>query len=597
MWAADTWVKTAPSDLQTGDVVVVVDQTSSKAMSHASLNSKNAPNAVAVTLKADKSEITSEVEAGIQWSLTTTGSGDSKTFKLSKDASNHLNVTADNNGVRVGNGDRNTFTIVTGGDNNGYYLTNTSGSDTRYIGCYNNTDWRCYTSINNNIKGNDIAFYKKTTASGPVDPVLSISKSTIPTGNTATITAPVGLTVSYESDDTSIATVNAEGVVTAVKAGAATITATWSAVADTYNAGSKDFDITVVDATVYVKVTNSNQLVAGNKYILVATGYSKAMGEQDGNIRGYVDITIDENTVTIVDEAVAVMTLGGQTDEWTFLTSDNDEYLAYSGSSNQVHSNADATADASKWKVTNDFQLESANVSGRVLKYNAGSPRFACYSSGQQAAVLFVKEGSNVSSTLTLASACTDGTNYYGTYSNDMAFIVPADLTVSAVEVADGKLVVTSYETGDVVKANTGVMVSAATAGEHTVVLTAAAGTEIDGNMLKASGDAGIDAATMNEANTNFYRLTMHNGTEIGFWWGAASGASFDLAANKAYLAVPAAAAREGFAFADDETTAIKNLTPALSQGEGAVYDLQGRRVAQPQKGLYIVNGKKVVIK
>ena len=54
----------------------------------------------------------------------------------------------------------------------------------------------------------------------------------------------------------------------------------------------------------------------------------------------------------------------------------------------------------------------------------------------------------------------------------------------------------------------------------------------------------------------------------------------------------------EARAFFDDgEVTGIKNLTPALSKGEGACFDLQGRKVAQPTKGLYIVNGKKVVIK
>lgn len=47
----------------------------------------------------------------------------------------------------------------------------------------------------------------------------------------------------------------------------------------------------------------------------------------------------------------------------------------------------------------------------------------------------------------------------------------------------------------------------------------------------------------------------------------------------------------------DDETTGIENLNPALSEGEGVVYNLRGQRVAQPTKGLYIVNGKKVVIK
>ena len=45
------------------------------------------------------------------------------------------------------------------------------------------------------------------------------------------------------------------------------------------------------------------------------------------------------------------------------------------------------------------------------------------------------------------------------------------------------------------------------------------------------------------------------------------------------------------------EATGIDNLTPALSEGEGVVYNLRGQRVAQPTKGLYIVNGKKVVIK
>ena len=46
-----------------------------------------------------------------------------------------------------------------------------------------------------------------------------------------------------------------------------------------------------------------------------------------------------------------------------------------------------------------------------------------------------------------------------------------------------------------------------------------------------------------------------------------------------------------------DGTTSIKNLPPALSEGEGEWYTLQGQRVAKPGKGLYIRNGKKVVVK
>ena len=41
----------------------------------------------------------------------------------------------------------------------------------------------------------------------------------------------------------------------------------------------------------------------------------------------------------------------------------------------------------------------------------------------------------------------------------------------------------------------------------------------------------------------------------------------------------------------------IKNLTPTLSQGEGAVYNLNGQKMAAPQKGLNIIGRKKVLIK
>ena len=47
----------------------------------------------------------------------------------------------------------------------------------------------------------------------------------------------------------------------------------------------------------------------------------------------------------------------------------------------------------------------------------------------------------------------------------------------------------------------------------------------------------------------------------------------------------------------NDTATGIMNFTPALSQGEGAVYNLSGQRVGVHYKGIVIVNGKKVVMK
>jgi len=67
--------------------------------------------------------------------------------------------------------------------------------------------------------------------------------------------------------------------------------------------------------------------------------------------------------------------------------------------------------------------------------------------------------------------------------------------------------------------------------------------------------------------------------------------------AGRAYLQVPASLARSSFSISFDggATTVIKSVDASLQHGQ--VYDLQGRRVARPAKGLYIVDGKKVMFK
>ena len=49
--------------------------------------------------------------------------------------------------------------------------------------------------------------------------------------------------------------------------------------------------------------------------------------------------------------------------------------------------------------------------------------------------------------------------------------------------------------------------------------------------------------------------------------------------------------------WADDEATGISSLKADIQNGKADVYDLQGRRVLNPVRGLYIVNGKKVIVK
>ena len=66
--------------------------------------------------------------------------------------------------------------------------------------------------------------------------------------------------------------------------------------------------------------------------------------------------------------------------------------------------------------------------------------------------------------------------------------------------------------------------------------------------------------------------------------------------ANKAYLQSTTNAARVALIF-DDDATGIGSVSSEETRVNSDIYDLQGRRVVLPAKGLYIVNGKKVIVK
>ena len=93
---------------------------------------------------------------------------------------------------------------------------------------------------------------------------------------------------------------------------------------------------------------------------------------------------------------------------------------------------------------------------------------------------------------------------------------------------------------------------------------------------------------------TPYYSMGRLNG-EIGFY--KFSGGTINLGANKAYLEVPAAGAIKGFALRwVDNPTDVQTLRSDSSND--TFYNLAGQRVSKPaQRGIYIMDGKKVVVK
>ncbi len=103
----------------------------------------------------------------------------------------------------------------------------------------------------------------------------------------------------------------------------------------------------------------------------------------------------------------------------------------------------------------------------------------------------------------------------------------------------------------------------------------------IAGNVLKGAAEE-VEAPGK-------YILAKPEGVEVGFYL-ATSGT---IKAGKAYL--ESSSGVKAFYFDEDDATGIESLTPALSEGEGVVYNLAGQRIQKMQKGINIVGGKKVL--
>ena len=69
------------------------------------------------------------------------------------------------------------------------------------------------------------------------------------------------------------------------------------------------------------------------------------------------------------------------------------------------------------------------------------------------------------------------------------------------------------------------------------------------------------------------------------------------LAANKAFLVMNESSEVNFYNFGfDDELTGISTTEQDVDVESAVIYDLQGRRVTSPSKGIYIVNGQKIII-
>lgn len=176
----------------------------------------------------------------------------------------------------------------------------------------------------------------------------------------------------------------------------------------------------------------------------------------------------------------------------------------------------------------------------------------------------------------------------FATYVPVINVVAPAGVKVYTAKVNEDKsaVVLTEVPAGSVIAKGTPVLVGAE-AGSYNFAASADEATTVADNDLKAAAaDTKGDGATI-------YALVEQDGKAV--FAPLKEGVAVSL--DHAYLKLPAASATRFYSIQfGGETTGINEVN-AAAKADGAYYTLQGVKTSKAAKGIYIHNGKKVVIK
>lgn len=206
--------------------------------------------------------------------------------------------------------------------------------------------------------------------------------------------------------------------------------------------------------------------------------------------------------------------------------------------------------------------------------------------------------------TQALASINVKATEGYATYYNDkLGVTIPEGIDAKCgviTDVNNGALTIDyRYVAGTKIPAGNAVLVKAGKAMQIPLIVSKHTSNVIAENMLKGQATTGDFIA---DPDYKYYKLAYNNYNTkegLGFYFGAENGGAFTVPAGMAYLAVPRSMAVKCFLL-DGSATGIEGIEAGqTAEAVKTVYTLDGRKVEAQKlpKGIYIVNGKKVIVK
>ena len=257
--------------------------------------------------------------------------------------------------------------------------------------------------------------------------------------------------------------------------------------------------------------------------------------------------------------------------------------VSHKGAPLKVRCNRGAVALADAKITVNDNEV--------AVEIKNGIATIPC-AEGQTVVIDFTKQSSLELLSINEMGLATFYANSPATITEDVKAYVATEAPV--MENETGVITMTEIANG-IIPAQTGVVIRGEE-GNYTFEYTSQTGTPVVGNLLR--GYAGVaeyaEVAVPEDGSIN-YVLTSE-GEQAGFY---KKEAGFKVYNHKAYLNVPNAnnamkAIRLRFEN-NDGTTSILEIPTEGVNANSKYYDLSGRRVEKATKGVYIVNGKKVI--
>ena len=392
---------------------------------------------------------------------------------------------------------------------------------------------------------------------------------------TNTLTNPNSLNVTYASSEESVATIDNNGEVTILAAGTTTITASYSG-DEIYLSGSANYTLTVNEPFVAEDGVFDFVEAAGQGYDY-GSGVPIAHGSNGNYI--YEDKTWTAGNVTLVSSGKYRWWYNGY--ELRFYKTDGD---------NEAIKESAMTISVPEGKVITSIEV----FGGKNWETDCGSYSDGKWTGSSQT-VVFTYSGTNSNNvtkvvvTYSETESVSVGDLKYSTYASDNAL----DFTGSSIKAfyptVDGSTLIFHEITK--VPARTGVLLYSANGAVTEDILVCTGETDAVENNVFVRG-TGASVSYNDITQDYIYVLSKPQGDNLGFYKANKN----KVATNRAYIQVPAelSGAKSFTINLEDDPTGIIDLNANLNANEG-IYNLAGQRLSKMQKGINIINGKKVL--